>query len=328
MKHSTIIVSVCVVLATVTVALGQESEQYLSTDLETTLRDLKTSADGLNQQNAQLIQENAQLRQSLSQLQLRLGQLHEEEAQLTQQALKLQDKDESKAKQISLAQKNLYELDAKLEKQVASIKETKDQIAKLAQEDQNLTEQLNQIQQVSLNNSNLIVEDPQSDLKRKEKINLLKMIDQSHLRQQHLNEAIVKLKPSGQESETAQLMAQREVLQSQLNGYQDELASLSSIHQLAEVVDTEDVKLLAGQMTALEKNYDQLRDLWSKMQEKAQSLRMAPTEKIEKDKLSKNLMDLNQDSAKLKSELRALREQMVELDKRKTKLQHILNQQP
>ncbi len=92
-----------------------------------------------------------------------------------------------------------------------------------------------------------------------------------------------------------------------------------------EVVDPQDLQSLSRQMTALEQNYDQLRDLWSKMQDKAQMLRMEPAQKTEKDKLAKNLTDLNQESAGLKAELQSLREQMVELDKRKTHLQDILS---
>ncbi len=294
--------------------------------LEETLKDLRDSSDEIKRSNDQLHQFNTQLGQEITQLQLKLGQLQEQEKGLTQSAFRLQDKNEAKAKQIALVQKDLFALDAKFEKANADVKEAKDMLVKMNQEDQNLNEQLTEIQHVlpeAISNTGSL----EVDSKRKEKINLLKMIDQSHVRQEQLNQALSQLRPTGQAIETVQLLAQREAYQAQINELQRQLRELPMDVAVAgnDVYNPDDVKTLMNQMASLEQNYSQLRDLWLKMQDKAQVLQMNPSQKIEKSKLAKNLTDLNQQSSILKGELQTLREQMVELDKRKTRLQEILS---
>ncbi len=304
--------------------LAQSEGPIANPGLEEMLERLKESADQLSATNASVNQQNAQMRRDISQLQLKLGQLKAEEVTLTDAAFKLQHKDESKAKQIAALQKELFGLDEKLDLSQGEIKKAADELLKVSQEEKNVDEQLNQIAQASLDS----IVDPQEDeaaaSKRKEKINLLRMIDQSKERQLQLNKQLYELKPAGPQTDVIQFTAQREALLAQIELAKKRLSQTPVPQVDMQHIDPKDAEVLSNQMTSLEKNYDELRDLWEKMQSKAQALKMSTDQRVEKDKLESGLGDLNREAANLKAQLHDLREQMVELDKRKTRLQDVL----
>lgn len=304
--------------------IAQSNGPIAHPGLEEMLERLKESADQLSTTNASVNRQNAQMRRDISQLQLKLGQLKAEEVSLTEAAFKLQNKDEGKAKQIAALQKELFNLDEKLDIAQGNIKKASDELLKVSQEEKNIDEQLNQIAQASLDTIGSPQEDEVSASRRKEKINLLRMIDKSKERQLQLNKQLYELKPAGPQTDVIQFTSQREALLAQIELAKKRLAQIPTPEVDMQHIDPQDAQLLSSQMTSLEKNYDELRDLWEKMQSKAQALKMSTDQRVEKDKLEKSLGDLNREAGNLKAQLHDLREQMVELDKRKTRLQDLL----
>lgn len=126
------------------------------------------------------------------------------------------------------------------------------------------------------------------------------MVYDSQLRQETLHRSILELKKSTNSLPVAQALVR------------PPLWDEGQMHQLE--FDLKD----------LEKNYAQLKDLTEKMSQKAKSFRPTVDQKIEEKKLQGNMNDLTRQSVGLRADLDDLRAQMVELDKRKSYLEMML----
>ena len=79
------------------------------------------------------------------------------------------------------------------------------------------------------------------------------------------------------------------------------------------------------ELKALEKNYLQLKDLKEKVTQKSKSIQMTVGLHAEGEKLKNSMDDLNRQGLGLKADLDTLRTQMIELDKRKSRLETMIH---
>jgi chromosome segregation ATPase len=131
----------------------------------------------------------------------------------------------------------------------------------------------------------------------------------------------------------ARALAHQQLLKKQIKDLEDEIASYPPQKPLADLgVDSQwddsQLRQLESQLKALEKNYVQLKDLVARMSKKVQSPAMVINQRTEGEKLQKSLDDLNLQGMGLKADLDGLRDQMVELDKRKSQLETVAQQTP
>ena len=83
-------------------------------------------------------------------------------------------------------------------------------------------------------------------------------------------------------------------------------------------------KHMDSELKVLQKNHDELEGLVAQLQKKAAASRAVPNERVEQAKLESNIKELKREGMGLKADLEAVRVQMVELDKRKTRLETML----
>lgn len=291
-------------------------------DLVAMLQGLKQSADQLKIQNAQLKQNNVSKRQEITQLQMKLAKLREYNAAQTQKIEVLKEKNDGKARIIAQKGEVVFQMDNENEKLAAEVKSLGDQLAMIQREDASLDEQLAQFAQIDPNTMLSQVDTQDQSALRKEKISLLKMISDSRLHQQELQMRLSQMPDKGPNSEVLQLMLERDKWQKQidlLKNSMDAEGGPKSVGPLKE--DLQEIKVLTKQMNILEKNYAELKELHAKMKDKARGMSLNVDQRVEKEKLMNSLSDLSREGAMLKGQLHDLREQMVELDKRKTNLQ-------
>ena len=71
-----------------------------------------------------------------------------------------------------------------------------------------------------------------------------------------------------------------------------------------------------------------IKGLMEKMSKKAQASRMTVSQHIEGEKLQNSMEDLNRQGTVLRAQLDGLRTQMIDLDKRKSRLEMMIQQSP
>ena len=155
------------------------------------------------------------------------------------------------------------------------------------------------------------------------------MIYDSQQRQESLHEAILEFQKNTPLLPAANAMAHQQLLKEQIKGLEDQIAAYppenySSNSESANQWDDDQLRQLEIELKALEQNYSQLKELTAQMDKKA---RLTVSQHVEGEKLQGSLDDLNHQAQGLRADLDELRSQMVDLDKRKSHLETLIQQQ-
>lgn len=291
------------------------------------LIDLKAGIDRLTVDNAALAGQNEALKGQLTQLRLQLGQTQQEQESLDQAALKLKATNETKTRQINEAREELASLNERLEKINAEIKLSAQGIEQKTKEEDELTKQALQMRlplAAAVTVSPEVVEvkpDP-----RKEKLKLMKMIYDSKKHQEDLHESLLVAQKSAVSSGQAQAASRKVFLQEQIKQLEYDLAQMPLVEvPLVESNWTqEQLKQMEFELKNLQQNHDELEALIGQLQKKNVAQQVQPAERNEQSKLAANIGELKREGGVLKGNLSDLRNKMVELDKRKTRLEAML----
>jgi hypothetical protein len=169
--------------------------------------------------------------------------------------------------------------------------------------------------------------------RQKEKLRLMKMIYESQQRQESMHKSILEFQKDTPLLPAASALAHQQLLkeqikdlEDQMNTYPPEKAPADS--GFANQWDDTQLRQLESELKSLEKNYSQLKDLMEQMNKKAQSARMTVSQRIEEGKLQGSIDDFDHQKVGLMAELDELRSQMIDLDKRKSRLEVIIQQLP
>ena len=302
--------------------------------LQQVLTTLKQSVEKLSLDNDQLTTRDNAMRQQVLQLQMQLGQLESQGDQLHKAASQLQGNNPRRAQQIARLEQENSDLDNRIQKAEGGIKSVQQSIASGYQEDQKLLLQLKGM-------SDVLPASPQgpspayqaSDRHEKEKLKLMKMIYDSEQRQESLHEAIMEFQKNAPLQPATAVLAHQETLKEQIKGLETQIAAypaekLSTSWGFANQWDDTQLGRLESELKVLEKNYLQLKDLMDQMTKKAQAARLTPSEHLEEGKLQISIEGLSHQGVGLRADLDDLRAQMVDLDKRKSRLETMIQHMP
>jgi len=293
--------------------------------------------------NNQLSAKDNAVKSQVSQLQMRLGQLEAQGESLNKVTGRLQDKNPGRAQEVTRMEEENFDLDNRIQKDGVAIKSIQESLNAAYPEEQKLLVQLKNMQNglpgglspASQGDSSL----PQVAARRqKEKLKLMKMIYDSQQRQEALHESILEFQKDTPLLPAASALAHQQQLKEQIKDLEAQIAARgglspapqgdSSLPVPAHQWDNTQFSQLETELKDLEKNYLQLKDLMEQMSKKSQSAQMTVSQQIEGKKLQGNIEDLNSQSERLLADLDDLRSQMVDLDKRKSRLETMVQQLP
>ena len=269
--------------------------------LQDVLSTLKQSVEKLSADNDQWGAQDNALKERISQLQIRLGSLETQGDDLSQAAARLQDKNPRQSQEIMRLEEENSRLDERIQKAENGIK--------------------------SIQSSPSQAIRPQ-----KEKLRLMKMIYDCQQRQESLYTSILEFQKN-MTLPAANALARQELLKDQIKDLEAQIAALppdktSASFTAANQWDDTQLQQLELELKALEKNYLQLKDLKEKVTQKSKSIQMTTGQHAEGVKLQSSMDDLNRQGLGLKADLDTLRAQMVELDKRKSHLEMMIQHSP
>lgn len=285
------------------------------------LADLKTSADELSKGNKTLNEDNAALKAKLDQLQQRMQKLQEEHNSLMDASAKLQEENPALSRKIAKLEEDRHMLKAKLSNLEEQQKAAENTIAQAKEDAQKLVQEMEE-----LGTRAFPADMPENipDGPDKEKLRLLKMIDDSKAKQAYLHRQIANLQQNKQISSivTVQVPKDKDSLVNQSRQLQEEVEQLNKMAGKApdDEVDEAQLQKLRKQMDELQKNHDELESLVGQMQQKVEKSELTTDQRTEQTRLKTSLEDINNEARRLKADLNDLRRQMVDLDKRKTYL--------
>jgi len=305
-----------------------------TTALQNVLSTLKQSVEKLSLDNDQLAARDNAMKNQLLQLQKQLQHLESQGDLLDKAAAPLRDNNTRRAEQISHLEEENYDLDNRTQKAEVSIKSIQQSMASGYQEDQKLLLQLKGMQNIlPVSSEGQSVESQAQARLQKEKLKLMKMIYESQQRQEALHESILGFHKDIPLLPAAGALAHQQLLKEQIKDMQAKLNAFvpeksSANYGLADQWDDAQLHQLEMELKVLDKNYLQLKNLVELMSTKAQSSRMTVSERVEEGKLQGSIDDLRNKEEGLKAALVDLRSQMVDLDKRKTRLEEMIKQMP
>ena len=283
-----------------------QEDDYIGTAtsaLQGVLSTLKQSVEKLNIDNQHWEARDNAMKQQVSQLQAQLGQLEDQGNFLDKAAAQLQDKNPRRAAQIARLEKQNADLDNRAQEVQTGINAVRQSLDEGGEENQKLTSHLQGI-------TNAPPQAPSpgtqaAERRQKEKLKLMKMIYESQQRQGSLHQAILKIQKKPSLSPAGGAPAAQ-----------------------PDQRDEADLRQLEAEFRDLEKNYAQFKNLVEQMGKKAKAGRMTVSQHIEEEKLQGSMDDLNRQGAGLRKDLDDLRSQMVDLDKRKSRLETMVQQLP
>jgi len=289
---------------------AQDNVTAATDALGTVLSNLKLSVEQLTADNERLMLKDDAVRRQIDQLQEQLMRFQQQEAILDQTVIKLREKNPKRAQQISRLEEENLGLDNRLQKTASGIKSVQQSLQAAVKE-------------VPPEVSPVIVR------RQKERLQLMKMIEDSRQKQDLLREAILDQEKQTSLQPAAGALVRQKMLREQVKDLEDQIASLSQAKSLersrfSNQWDDNQLRALEVELKLLEKNYAQLKDLLEQMTRKDKSIRMSVGQHIEKSKLEGNISELNRQESALKSDLEDLRSQMVDLDKRKSALEAVI----
>ena len=279
---------------------------------------LKDSSQQLSAGNAALAIKNDTLRASFKQMQMRLAKEIDENNNLTKSVLKLQDVNPSRAKQITRLEKDVFDINNAIDRLAEEMKINKENCVRAQAQEGPLTQKLAQLGIIQP------PDPPAAPDPRKERLQLLKMIYESKNRQENLyaqiSAAQKQIYPTSINVDNSR---HKQDLLDQIKRTREEITQLKKGDKGSAPKDmfTQDqMRALEVQIKDLQKNHDELEDLVDRMKQKMQKFVLSTDQRNEMNKLKGSLESLNIEGNKMKQDLGDLRQQMVELDKRKTYL--------
>ncbi len=302
------------------------ADEYAGADkFQRVLMDLKQSIDQLTIDNAKVLEQDEELRKQLIKLRVQLGQIQQEGEQLERDASKLKVGQESKAKQINEAREEFNLLNDHLEKLNDEIGIMSKGVEQKMKEDEALALQVEALRPAVIVPPAPVAIEVKPD-PRKEKLKLMKMIYDSKKHQEELHGALLAAQKSAVSTSHAKALARKEYLQGQIKELDKALAELPEIQ--SPVVDTnwseDQLQQMEVELKNLQKNHDELALVVGQLQKKNIALQVKPEDRVEQNRLENSINELKREGKALKADLSALRSQMVELDKRKTRLESML----
>ncbi len=288
------------------------------------LEGLKASAAKLSLRNAAMSAANSELRTRMSAQQIRLGKLVEESNDLTKAALKLQDSNPTRTKKITQLEKDNFDIDSRTDHLTEQGKTDKDAMEREKAQEGPLDAKLAQL--------GLMVQKPEpqipspADAHQKEKLRLLKMIYESKQRQADLYVRLSDSQKNVPVSSGSSFPGKKHTLAAKIREAEDSIEEMNKRMALAVSVSQNDpnegqIRKMEEYVRELQKNHDELEDLIAQMQQKSQKIAMTPEQRSQANKLRTSLGDLSGEGRKLKADLNDLRQDMVALDKKKTRLE-------
>ena len=297
--------------------------------LSQSLAELKQNVDQLSVSNKSLDLKNEQLRSALKDSQLTFGKLVQENQQLEDSKTKLEKPTSNKTQQISQLNVTVADLDKQGGVLNQRFKEAQDRIIDSQKEDKRLSEQLAQFNKPAEAGSDMpspeIVQ--LSEKKQKEKLAMLKMIADSQNHQELLQQKVLDYKKSIPVNDTSKDKgSKKEILEAQIMQLHDEIVQLNTVaNNHSKMGWNEDqIHELEASVNNLEKNRDELRDLVKKIQQKTQQMAATQEQVTERVKLQSNISQLKIENRNLKIDFAELQQQMVDLDKRKSSMEALL----
>ena len=302
--------------------------------LQSVLSTLKQSVEKLSLDNDQLAAKDQSIRRQVSQLQMQLGSFEARGDVLNKTAEKLQDKTPGRAQQITRMEAENADLDDRAQKAEGAIKPIQQSMDEKYKEDQKL---LLQLKGMSYAPSPLTqVRSPgtqEAQRLQKEKLRLMKMINDSQQRQEALQGEIIELQKNTPMLPGASALAHQQILKEQIKDLEAQLTAypqekFSANPGASDQWNENQLYQLALELKTLEKNYVQLKGLMEQMGKKTQAARMTVSQHVEGEKLQSSIDDLDRQGESLRADLDDLRSQMVDLDKRKSQLEMMVRQLP
>ena len=297
-----------------------QDDAYISpatSALQDVLSNLKQSVEKLSLDNDQLEARDNAIKQQIAMLQSQLNQMEDQGERLSNEAGKLQDKNPRRSQEIAQLEEKDFDLDNRLQKTESSIRSMQQS---LGSEDGQGPESITPAMQAA-------------DHDQKERLKLMKMIYDSQQRQESLHEAISGFQKNTPVLPAAAALERQEALKEQIKSLEAEIAGYPPDDHQAnggalDQGDEAQVVELELELKTLEENYSQLKYLMQQMGKKAKLGQMTDGQHVELEKIQGNITDLNRQGVALKVELDDLRSQMVDLDKRKSRLEMMISQLP
>ncbi len=312
----------------------EENVSIAASALQGVLSNLKQSVEKLSLDNDQLTAKDNYIKQQVLQLQAQLGQLEAQGNVLNTAAVKLQDKNTRRARKIAQMEATNFDLDNRTQKAEASIKLIQKSLDAGYQEDQRLLLQLKGMTNILPEAPKAQpLESPSANRRQKEKLRLMKMVYDSQQRQELLHESILEFQKNTALLPAASALAHQQNLKEQIKDLEAEIAAYPQEKSLgnSEVAnqwDNTQLRQLELELKVLERNYAQLKNLMEEMGKKVQGSQMTVSENVEGQKLQGSMDDLSRQSEGLRASLDDLRTQMIDLDKRKSHLEAMIQQLP
>jgi chromosome segregation ATPase len=312
-------------------ALAQEDNVTTATSaLQDVLSILKQSVTKLAVDNDQLAAKDNYMKAQVSQLQMQLDHLQVQGDVLNKAAAQLHGNDPRRAQQIAQLEEENSDLDDRTKKAEDGIKLIQQSLDAGYQEDQKLLLQLKGMTKAL--SSPAQVQSPASQAmqrRQKEKLRLMKMIYDSQQRQESLHQSILEFQKNTPLLPAASALAHQQLLKEQIKNLEAQITAYPSPGPLGNEAypnqwDAPQVHQLELELKNLENNYLQLKDLMEQMDKKAQSAKMTVSQRVEGEKLQSNIDELNHQSQGLRADLDNLRSQMIDLDKRKSSLEAMI----
>ena len=315
--------------------LAQDNDITTATSaLQGVLANLQQSVQQLSLNNDRLTNKDKDIKQQIASLQAQLAQLEAKGEQLGKAQDKLSQKSPRRSQQITRLEQENFDLDDHIQKDDAEIKLIQLSLEAGYKQDQALLLQLKAL-------TNLPPPAPKGPTpetlaairRQKEKLKLMKMINESQLRQEALHQSILEAQKNEPLQPVASALAHQEILKGQIKDLEKQIAAYppdqpSKNIGIPDQWDNTQLSELQAELKTLEKNYAQLKDLMGEMTKKAKAAKMTVNQHIEEVKLQSSLNDLNHQGTGLRVDLDDLRSQMVDLDKRKSRLEGMIQQLP
>jgi chromosome segregation ATPase len=302
-----------------------------TTALQSVLSNLQQSVEKLGVENDQWASRDHAIKEEISRLQIELGKLQSQGDLLNKSTAKLQDQNSRRAERITTLEQENYALDNQSQKAEAGIKLIQQSLNAGYQENQKLLLQLKALTEgvPTPSPQPLSPEFQIAARRQKEELTLMKMINESQQRQETLHQDILDFQKNTKLLPVASALAHQELLKEQIKDLQAEVAlypSQKSSTSTSSWLPWGDSQLrqLTLELKVLERNYGQLKNLLEQMTHKVQSTKLTVAQQVEEKKLKGSIEDLNQQSRVLRANLDDLRSQMVDLDKRKSHLEEMI----
>ena len=312
---------------------AQENRVAVATNaLQSVLSGLQQSVEKLSLNNEQLTARDKAIKEQLSQLQAQLERLEVQGNDYSKAAAKLQEKNPRRAQTITQMESENFDLDNRTQKSESTIKTIQQALGAGYQENQRLLLQLKGLMDIPVKvPKEKPGKSPAEIHLQKEKLRLLKMIDESKERQEGLHRSILDLQKTMPVALEANALAEQQILKEQIKDLDVQVASypkenLSGKLGGSNQFDDTQLHQLEGELENLEQNYTQLKVLMEQMSKKSKNTHLSVADNSEEEKLQSSIEDLNHQGKGLMANLDDLRTQMVDLDKRKSHLETMIQQ--